>query len=253
MNIVSRFIAFVHTRALELLLAISSLLLIGQLCWLPVVHWWYLPGPGQIGFDSFEAKTLASEFVIQLPPRYRNGQLWPLVVFLHGSAERGNDSNVLRNENLFRQKFPAIVAAPQCLPTFSWEPNAVADLIQYVALRYHVDRNRIYLVGHSMGGYGTWDTAAAHPDLFAAIVPISGGGDPNNVKPLAGIPAWAFHGKKDKTVPVAESERMIEAIREAGGEPKLTVIPNAGHGICQAVCDRANLWEWLFQQRRRQK
>jgi predicted peptidase len=101
-----------------------------------------------------------------------------------------------------------------------------------------------------MGGDGTWKTAAIHPNLFAAIVPICGSGDSDDAKVLAGIPLWAFHGAKDETVPVEDSLQMIEAIRKAGGKPKLTVIPEAGHGICRSVCSRADLWTWLFKQHR---
>lgn len=252
MNVFRSFVVFIHARALELLLVLSITFLIGQLCWPAVVHWWRLPIPGKTGFDTFQVATLASEFVIQLPQSYRNGLSWPLIVFLHGSGERGNDATVLHGQDLLRQKLPAIVAAPTCLPPCTWEPDAVANLVRYIASRYDVDPKRIYLVGYSMGGYGTWRTAASHPELFAAIVPISGGGDPNDAKTLAAMPVWAFHGEKDKAVPVAESEHLIEAMHKAGGEPRLTILPNEGHGICGTVCYRTDLWEWLFQQRRRQ-
>lgn len=250
MNIVRRTVVFVHARPLELLLALSIVVLIGQLCWPDAVHWWRLPGPGQIGFDTLEAETLASEFLIQLPPAYRNEKLWPLVIFLHGSGSTGNNPNILRSEPVFRQALPAIVASPQCRPSYSWEPDAVADLIKCVASRYHVDRKRIYLVGHSMGAYGAWKTAAAHPELFAAIVPISGAGDVSDVKSLVGLSVWAFHGDKDKTIPVAESKRMVEAIQRDAGQPRLTILPGAGHAICETVCKRRDLWEWLFRQHR---
>lgn len=101
-----------------------------------------------------------------------------------------------------------------------------------------------------MGAYGTWETAAGHPEMFAAIVPISGGGEEKDALSLARTSVWAFHGAKDKTIPVAESERMIDAIRKAGGKPKLTIFPDAGHAICDLVCSRPDLWEWLFLQRR---
>jgi predicted peptidase len=247
MNVFRRFVIFVHAKSLGLLLLLVIILLVGQLNWLTIIHWWRLPKPGTTGFDSFQAATMEPEFAIQLPRSYYKEQRWPLVVFLHGSGERGKDPNILRDQGPFRQDLPAIVAAPQCLPSYDWESNAVAGLIQYIVSRYHVDRARIYLVGYSMGGYGTWATAASHPELFAAIVPISGGGS-NVAKTLAAMPVWAFHGEKDKAVPVAESERVIEAIRNAGGNPRLTILRGEGHSICRVVCDRADLWEWLFQQ-----
>jgi predicted peptidase len=249
MNVFRRFVV-VHTRALELLLLLAIILLVGQVTWPTIIHWWRLPGTGATGFDAFQAATLEPEFAIQLPRSYYKEQYWPLVVFLHGSGERGKDPELLRSQGPFRQDLPAIVAAPQCLPSYNWDSNAVAGLIQHIVSRYSVDRTRIYLLGYSMGGYGTWQTAASHPELFAAIVPISGGGDPDEAKTLTAVPVWAFHGESDKVVPVAESERMVDAIRKAGGEPKLTVIPEAGHGICDSVCSRPDIWEWLFQQRR---
>jgi prepilin-type N-terminal cleavage/methylation domain-containing protein/prepilin-type processing-associated H-X9-DG protein len=172
---------------------------------------------------------LADEFVVQLPADYRNGQLWPLVVFLHGSGERGRDPSILRDQRPFRQKLPAIVVSPQCLPSYSWEPDVIAAFIKYIALRYHVDPQRIYLVGYSMGGYGTWAAAAIHPELFAAIVPIAGGGETSHARALAALPIWAFHGANDKVVLIAESERMIAALRVAGGQAKLRILPNEGH------------------------
>ena len=252
MKTIRKLVAFAHAWTLKLSLALSILLLVGQLCWPSVMHWWRLPSPGQIGFDSFEADTMAREFVIQLPSAYSKGQHWPLVVFLHGSGERKYDAAIVHGRDVLRQRLPAIVAAPTCLPSCGWAPDAVAELIQCIASGYHVDRNRIYLVGYSMGGYGAWETAAAHPELFAAIVPISGGGDPNQAKPLTRLAIWAFHGENDKAVKVEESQRMIEAVRREGGEPRLTILPKEGHGICGSVCDRTDLWEWLFQQRRRQ-
>lgn len=246
MNIVRRVAAIGHGRALELCLVLSVLLLIGQLGRPSAVRWWRLPAPGQIGFDTVEIGTLAGEFAIQLPAQYHQRQLWPLVVFLHGSGHRGNDPSMLLDQGAFRENLPAIVAAPQCLPTCYWEPSAVTDLIWRIASRYHVDRQRIYLVGYSMGGYGTWATAAAHPEMFAAIVPIAGGGNPGVAKSLTSIPIWAFHGDRDETVPLSQSQQMIDAVHRAGGEPRLTILLNEGHGICRKVSERADLWEWLF-------
>ena len=188
---------------------------------------------------------------MHLPSKYREKDgPWPLIVFLHGSGESGNDPTMLQEFSFVEStgELPAIVAAPQCLPTSGWDPEAVVRFIKYVAATYRVDRRRICVVGNSMGGYGTWHTAEAHPELFAAVVPICGGGDPTLAARLANVPIWAFHGEKDEAVPIAESESMVEKIRAAGGSPKFTVIPNAGHGICQSVCSRSDLWDWVFRQ-----
>jgi predicted peptidase len=250
MNRVPRFFVIAHLWSLESLLPLASVLLIAQLCWPTIRHWWRVPAPGRIGFDTFATTTLADEFTIQLPLAYHERATWPLIVFLHGSGQRGNNPKILQHETVFRRELPAIVVAPQCLPSVQWEPEAVFDFIRYVVSNYHVDAKRIYLVGYSMGGYGTWATVAAHPELFAAIVPIAGGGNPNDARVLTSTPVWAFHGENDNIVPLANSQQMINAIRDAGGDPHLTILPSAGHSICRKVCELAGLWEWLFAQRR---
>lgn len=250
MNVVRRFAAFVHGWILELLLGAAAVLLAAQLLWPTIHHWWRLPAAGQVGFDTYAAPTLADEFVVQLPTGYYHRQSWPLVVFLHGSGERGNDASILRKQELFRQRLPAIVVAPQCVPSNSWEPDTVINFIRHMISQYRADARRIYLVGYSMGGYGTWATAAAQPEMFAAIVPIAGGGHVEQAKSLAAIPIWAFHGENDKVVPVDQTQQMIEAIRSARGQPKETILSEEGHGICKKVCERADLWQWLLAQQR---
>lgn len=242
---------------LELLLFLAVLALFGQLAWPSVAHWWHRPGPGRVGMDEFEPSCgLAGGYAVYLPVGYnKHEQSWPLVVFLHGSGENGNDPMMIRGVGPLavvqnEAALPAIVVAPQCLPSSGWDPESVVRFIEHVALRYRVDAERIYLVGYSMGGYGTWRTASAHPELFAGIVPISGGGDPNEAKRSAGIPIWAFHGAKDEAVPVAESECMVNAIRAAGGNPRFTILHDKGHGICDSTCLRSDLWEWLLTQQR---
>lgn len=250
MNFFRRIVAFAHSIQLEILLFLAVALLITQLCGPSILRWWQLPSPGTIGIDRFECATLAQDFLIYLPADYCNSQTWPLIVFLHGSGERGTDPGKLREWGPFHERPLAIIAAPQCLPSFGWEPDKVVAFVNHVVSKYHADRQRIYLMGYSMGANGTWQTALAHPELFAAIVPICGEGEPKNAKALVNLSVWAFHGAQDDAVPVEESERMIQAIREAGGKPRLTIIPDAGHGICNTVCARTDLWTWLLEQGR---
>lgn len=113
-----------------------------------------------------------------------------------------------------------------------------------------VDPDRVYLTGFSMGGGGTWRTAAAFPTRYAAIVPIAGGGDGRDAARLINMPIWAFHGEADDVVNVSQSKNMVKAVTDAGGHPQLTLYPNVGHwswGIAYADPD---LYTWLFQQRR---
>ena len=253
MNIVRRVVAVCHGRKLELLLTLSFALLVGQLAWPSAVYWWRLPTPGRIGLDQFESATMGKDYLVYLPEGYGGTEAWPLVVFLHGSGERGTDPDRLRKIGPLRLKLPVIIAVPQCLPSCSWEPDAVAELVESVASCYSVDRRRIYLMGFSMGGFSVVQTVAAYPDLFAAVVPISGGGNPADGEKLRSLPVWAFHGAIDKTVPLNQSEQMIDAIDKAGGKAKLTVLPNVGHSICDTVCSRADLWQWLIKQHRSTK
>lgn len=250
MNIVRRVGVFGHRWGLEFLLAAAVLLLVGQLSWPQLVRWWRLPSPGTIGFDQFDAPTIAGDYLIYLPESYSDTKNWPLILFLHGSGERGNDPRRLRRQEPLGRKLPAVVVMPQCLPSCSWEPQALAGLVESVASRYKVDRDRIYLVGFSMGATGVWYTAASHPELFAAIVPIAGGGNPADAKALRDLPVWAFHGAEDKTVPVEGSQRMIDALHREGSQARLTILPGKGHGIRDLTCGRADLWKWLLVERK---
>jgi predicted peptidase len=250
MNVFRRVAAICYRNTLKLLLLISALLLIGQLCCPIAARWWRLPSPGKIGVDCFPSNALAERVLVYLPESYRSQESWPLVVFLHGSGDRGDDPWIVNDCGTLHHKLTAVVIAPQCMPSLSWEPDAIAKLIQCVLSKYRIDRNRVYLVGFSMGGYGTWQTAAAHRELFAAIAPICGGGSPEQAKVLVDLPIWAFHGERDRVVPVAESRRMIDAIERAGGHPKLTIIPDGGHDICDFVCHKDDMWAWLLNQRR---
>ena len=101
-----------------------------------------------------------------------------------------------------------------------------------------------------MGGFGTWALAAAHPERFAAIAPICGGGDPKQAERLKDLPIWVFHGAKDPTVPLARSEEMVKALKEAGGEPKFTVYPDAGHDSWTETYDNPELYEWFLAHKR---
>jgi len=174
-----RFIVVAHGSILEMLLVLSIIALAVQLSWPAVTCWWQLPRPGQTGIDRFESDAIAKTFIIHLPDTYRNEKSWPLVVFLHDSGERGHQPDKLHRVGPFTRQLQAVVAAPQCLPSTGWQPKVVAEFIEQVASDYRIDRDRIYLIGYSMGAYGVWDTTAAYPERFAAVVPISGGGNPD--------------------------------------------------------------------------
>jgi predicted peptidase len=151
-----------------------------------------------------------------------------------------------------KRDFPFIVVSPQS-PRRGWSPESLAALLDEIVLNYQVDRDRVYLTGLSMGGYGTWTLAAAYPEKFAAIAPICGGGSPEDAARLKGLPIWVFHGAKDKAVPLERSEEMVKAIEDSGGKVKFTVYPDAEHDSWTATYDNPELYQWLLEQKRRRR
>ena len=152
---------------------------------------------------------------------------WPLILFLHGMGERGADLELVKIHGIPKIvkeqiDFPFIAVSPQCPIEYVWRDDdmqqALENLLQKIVENYRVDKTRIYVTGLSMGGYGTWSLAARRPDLFAAAVPICGGGDPATVNILKNMPIWVFHGGLDGVVLPEESEKMVRALERAGGK-----------------------------------
>lgn len=217
-------------------------------------------------FTKDVTRTVALDYLLFLPKDHaaQPEKRWPLILFLHGAGERGSDvwhvavhgpPKIVRD----RPDFPFIVVSPQCPTGQRWSDDAVLALLDDVLARYPVDRKRVYLTGLSMGGYGTWSLGLSHPARFAAIVPICGGGDPlkallpdpQHVQALRTLPVWAFHGAKDPVVKLAESERMVEALRKLGcTEVELTVYPEAQHDSWTETYANPKLYEWFLKHSR---
>ncbi len=197
-------------------------------------------------------------FQIHAPATYARDQKIPLVIFLHGIGERGADNEKQLNalpktfasaEN--QAKRPCIVIAPQC-PAEKFWPDMAAEIIamtKSIAKNMPVDSGRIYLSGFSMGGYGVWALLAADPKLFAAAVPIAGGGNPQDARKLKDIPIWNFHGDADTAVNVSQSRTMVDALKKAKANITYTEMPKEGHGIAGKVLKDEKLQEWLFNQK----
>jgi len=204
-------------------------------------------------------------------------ECYPLVVFLHGIGERGTDNQrQLKNgveafvKDSTRKKHPCFLVVPQCPPDKLWcevtpagtrrnlplaqsptEPTAIVlELIDALCREYGIDADRIYLTGVSQGGYGTWDLIARKPALFAAAMPVCGGGDPAQAEKLTKLPIWAFHGDADRLVPVERSRDMIAALKQAGGEPKYTEYEGVGHASWTPTYRNDEVLDWLFEQKR---
>lgn len=186
----------------------------------------------------------------------KKGEKRPVVLFLHGSGERGENLNRVKLNGPAKladagREFPFLLIVPQCPAQEWWCAQQLIDLLDEVSNKYPVDQDRVYLTGLSMGGYGAWELAAEYPDRFAAIAPVCGAGSPAEAAVLKHIPAWIFHGQEDDVVPVERSLEMADALRKAGAKPRLTVYEKTGHDSwSKAYADDA-LYEWLLMQRRK--
>jgi predicted peptidase len=196
--------------------------------------------------------------LLYLPKGYEQQESWPLLLFLHGSGERGDDLELVKKHGPPKliaagKDFPCIVVSPQCPKERRWEPIELIALLNDLGEKYRVDGNRIYVTGLSMGGFGTWQLASYAPDRLAAIAPICGGGEKYWVKQFAQLPVWAFHGAKDTGVPLERSQVMVDELKKNGGNPKLTIYPEAGHDSWTETYDNPELYKWLLEQKRGKK
>lgn len=221
--------------------------------------------------EPFEARIYVNtggdtlKYRLLKPLDFDPSQTYPIVVSLHGSSGTGNDNYrqvaaalipefIAYGSN--REKFRAFVFVPQCTFGTSWggHPLPAIDQIVFEAMtslekEFPIDTTRRYLTGISLGGYGTWHFIASRPEIFAAAIPICGSGNPALAPDFVDVPVWAFHGAHDDRVPVTGSRDMIEALKAAGGHPRYTEFPDAGHDIGRLVCHTPGLLDWLFAQR----
>jgi predicted peptidase len=212
-------------------------------------------------------RTLSADYLLFLPKGYdANGkQRWPLMLFLHGAGERGGDVKKVTAHGppkivKSKPEFPFILISPQCPEGETWSDDVLLGLLDEVIAKYNVDTNRVYLTGLSMGGYGTWSLGLGHPERFAAIAPICGGGETikvmlasrKNAAALKSLGVWAFHGAKDQVVKIEESERMVAALKKAGvKEVELTVYPEAQHDSWTETYANEKLYEWFLKHERK--
>jgi len=218
-------------------------------------------GQHSLAFKKTITKTLSCNYLLFLPETYGKEQKrWPLMLFLHGAGERGDDLNKVKVHGppkiVEKQKdFPFIVVSPQC-PEGDWwteKTEMLINLLDDIVANYDVDTERIYLTGLSMGGYGSWALASEYPERFAAVVPICGGGNRIMAIKLKDVPIWAFHGAKDSVVPVEESKELVEAINARGGNAKLTIYPDANHDSWTETYNNQEVYDWLLEHRRTSK
>ena len=195
------------------------------------------------------------QYAIAIPDNFDPSRKYPCVIFLHGSGTRGNDPDVLLGNCYFEHTaalgYDAVSFAPQC-NSDSWFDvhEQLIDFAEFVSSCDFVDEDRVYLMGASMGGYATWQLAISRPDLFAAIVPICGGGTYWNAYRLCSMGVWAVHGANDDAVLPEESVKMVNAIRAAGGKAELSILEGVGHGSWVYAYTSREIYDWMFSHSR---
>ncbi len=197
------------------------------------------------------------EYLLYVPKEYEvHKNKYPLVIYLHGGGQRGNDLNKLKSYGLpylvaQGREYPFIVVSPQCPDGKYWSTDDWFSLL-YTELiaKYRIDKRRVYVTGISMGGYGAWQVAADFPDKFAAVVPLCGGlNDSSQVCRIRKIPVWTFHGTKDEVISIWETEKLVEGLEQCKGKVKFTRLENEGHAI-QYLYEKPDIYNWLLQQKK---
>jgi predicted peptidase len=217
-------------------------------------------------FKRAVKKTVSADYLLFLPQGYqpKGEKRWPLLLFLHGAGERGTNLSKVTVHGppkivKTRPDFPLIVVSPQCPEGETWSNETLLALLDDVSKRYRVDTKRVYLTGLSMGGFGTWSLGVQHPERFAAIAPICGGGETirvllasrRNSAALKSLGVWAFHGAKDPVVLLEESERMVNALKKADAKDvKLTIYPEAEHDSWTETYRNEELYQWFLEHER---
>lgn len=217
------------------------------------------PAPGKQVELSLKTKTGNVPYLLYLPREYEKDdqKRWPMVFFLHGRGESygpldlvtkwGPPKFAKRGDDL-----PYILVSPQCPKDGFWndEPRqaGLVDLLDHITKSHRIDKKKVCLTGLSMGGYGSWRLAADHPKRFSCVVPVCGGGNPDDAEKLKDIPIWVFHGDQDKAVPYGKSVEMVDAIKEAGGTKiRFTTLAHFGHNSWSATYASPQLYQWMLE------
>jgi predicted peptidase len=208
-------------------------------------------------FSKKITKKVECNYLLYLPADYgKDKKKRPLIMFLHGAGERGDNLELVKKHGMPKMisqgnGFDFIVVSPQCPNDLWWheQTDVLINLLDEIEAKYRVDTDRVYLTGLSMGGFGTWSLAQRYPQRFAAIAPICGSGEWYAAYRLKNVPVWAFHGDSDKIVPLQQSKEMVEAVRTAGGNAKLTVYPDTDHDSWTQTYDNPELYQWFLSHR----
>ncbi|MGB5978771.1 MAG: prolyl oligopeptidase family serine peptidase, partial [Cyclobacteriaceae bacterium] len=191
------------------------------------------------------------KYLLYVPSDEPDKEGYPLMLFLHGSGERGTDIEKVKAHGPpsflgDTMAFPFVVVSPQCPPGQWWDTQTLLDILDEVEAQLPIDKNRVYVTGLSMGGYGTWALLKEAPDRFAAAAPVCGGGDPSAACRFRDVPVWAFHGAKDDVVLLEESEKMVQELKQLDGDVQFTLYPDADHNSWTVTYDNPELYRWFL-------
>lgn len=251
---------------------------------LPGLHGAYgKPGPSDIS-GLFEARAYTSPrkgslpYRLMKPANYDTSKKYPLILFLHGAGERGTDNRkqLVVGLNIFADpkridRYPCFIVAPQCPEEDKWADvdwkaehhtmkdkptpslSLALDIVSELQKEFSIDPGRLYIIGYSMGGFGAWDAIQRYPGLFAAAVPVCGGGDETAAGRIIHVPIWAFHGALDNIVMVSRSRNMVNTLVRAGGVPRYTEYPAINHFCWGLAFSNTAMLDWLFSQTKSNK
>jgi len=244
-----------------------------------------LSGEKRYGLEGFEERTRITEdgqglqYLLYTPATLEPGKRYPALLFFHSASSSGADteSQYLANRKAglelwaseqVQSRYPCFIIAPRHDRSVAstwvrkWRSTpdpapdqreplelAVELLRDELAATLPIDRRRLYVSGYSMGAFATWIAISRHPTLFAAALPLAGGGDPSHVVE-SDTAVWAFHGGADRAVPASRSRAMVEALRDAGQDVRYTELPGVGHSLLEEAFETPGVVEWMFQQRR---
>jgi len=202
-------------------------------------------------------KEVPWRYLLYLPADYDvdREEAWPLFIWLHGRSLRGTDLERVKRygpPSILKKKvdFPFVTVCPQ-LPDGGWPPKALGRLLDELLADYNVDFDRVYLSGTSLGAMGAWSFAAAYPERFAALATVCAHGPLSSADRLTELPIRAFHGAKDKIVPMGPHQQLIDAINDKGGNATIKIFPDGDHGsVIGPVYNDPELYEWFASQRR---
>ncbi|MEW6654630.1 MAG: dienelactone hydrolase family protein [Bacteroidota bacterium] len=202
-------------------------------------------------FSGSYEKEVDVNYLLYLPKDYDVKEKLPLLLFLHGAGERGNNLEQVKTHGPAKliaqgKDFPFIVVSPQCPPNLRWKHEWLISLIDELVSKHKVDENRIYVTGLSMGGNGTWRLAMEISNRLAAVIPICGWGDTFAANLIGDLPIWTFHGAKDIVVPIKSTEDLVARLKSINGNVKFTVYPDAGHDSWTETYNNPDIYEWLL-------